>query len=103
MIVCEGRKRSDDKMIVCVREGRRREGRRREGRREGRTGGRAESGGMAAKKLEPHTEMWGTKYFFYAMAPTALIRFILSHSFSFSFSFIFILISLLVSLGRLTP
>ena len=26
---------------------------------EGGTGGRAESGGMAAKKLEPHTEMWG--------------------------------------------
>ena len=33
--------------------------RRSEGRREGRAGGRAESGGMAAKKLEPHTEMWG--------------------------------------------
>ena len=45
MIVCEG-KRSD----VCVREGR---------RREGRAGERAESGGTAAKKLEPHTEMWG--------------------------------------------
>ena len=26
---------------------------------EGRTEGRTESGGMAAKKLEPHTEMWG--------------------------------------------
>ena len=26
---------------------------------EGGTGGRAESGGMAAKKLKPHTEMWG--------------------------------------------
>ena len=36
-----------------------------EGRREGRAGGvrdgRAESGGMAAKKLEPHTEMWGIR------------------------------------------
>ena len=58
MIVCEG-KRSDDKMIVCVREGRRREG-----RRAGRTGERAESGGMAAKKLEPHTEMWGKNTMF---------------------------------------
>ena len=32
---------------------------RREGAREGGRDGRAESGGMAAKKLEPHTEMWG--------------------------------------------
>ena len=31
----------------------------RDGGRDGRDG-RAESGGMAAKKLEPHTEMWGT-------------------------------------------
>ena len=33
----------------------------REGARDGGRDGRAESGGMAAKKLEPHTEMWGTK------------------------------------------
>ena len=32
----------------------------REGARDGGRDGRAESGGMAAKKLEPHTEMWGT-------------------------------------------
>ena len=32
-----------------------------EGRGEGRREGRGESGGMAAKKLEPHTEMWGKK------------------------------------------
>ena len=31
----------------------------REGARDGGRDGRAESGGMAAKKLEPHTEMWG--------------------------------------------
>ena len=43
------------KMIVCVTEGRR------EGARDGGRHGRAESGGMAAKTLEPHTEMWGTK------------------------------------------
>ena len=44
-------------MIVCVTEGRREGGR--DGGRDGRREGRTESGGMAAKKLEPHTEMWG--------------------------------------------
>ena len=34
---------------------------RREGARDGGRDGRAESGGMAAKKLEPHTEMWGIR------------------------------------------
>ena len=33
----------------------------REGARDGGRDGRAESGGMAAKKLEPHAEMWGKK------------------------------------------
>ena len=49
----------DHKMIVCVcvTEGRR------EGGRDGGREGRAESGGMAAKKLEPHTEMWGTSVY----------------------------------------
>ena len=57
--MCEG-KRSDDKMIACVREGRRREGRRREGRTEGRT----ESGGMAANKtITPHRDV-GNKYIY---------------------------------------
>ena len=47
----------DHKMIVCVTEGRREGGR--DGGTDGRREARTESGGMAAKKLEPHTEMWG--------------------------------------------
>ena len=60
--MCEG-KRSDDKMIACVRERRRREGRRREGR--------TESGGMAANKTRtPHSDV-GKKHISSATIPMA--------------------------------